>query len=769
MAQKTIDPTDEVVDVAPASSSPHFIRVVWRHKWHLLLGVVAGLILGALYYAQATPVYESSAQILVIKKVPDALPASGGNADMGLMEDYMATHQALIKSPVIVGDAVRKKNLQDLPSFRGGGDPTRKIIELLKVTRDTTQESRSASILSLSMRCREPGDCAVVLQAIIDSYKDFLDATYKNVSDDTVKLVTQAREILKTGLNDKEKEYQNFRIHNPLLWQNKEGVSPFREHLARIEARRSELLIRQTEIDGQLAALETALKEGRPRAELLALVAAQTHQAEDAGKTGGASPAKQADPILDLQDQMQILEQDYGPDHPQVQALKERIALLRARTGDDADPDPVQAHLALLREEAATVRDESETFDKLSKSEQANATGLFSSEAQNENYRNEINRSQQLFDGIVKRLQEINLVKDFGGYDARCISPPAGAAKVAPLALPVFGLAGMLGFLVGLGLVYLADLSDQGFRNPEDLRRRLGMPIVGHIPVFTKTKNGQAAPADLPGGEILAPALFVFHRPKSREAEAFRAVRTALFFRNRAGDHKVIQVTSPDMGDGKTTLAANLALSIAQSGKRVIIVDADCRRPRLHKLFGVSAGPGLAAVIGGKAELPDAVRQSIVPELSVLPCGAVPPNPAELLSQPTFPQLLEVLRGQYDYVIVDSPPLLAVTDPCIVAPHADGVLLTIRLSKTARPHAQRAKDILATLGVSVLGVVVNAVNRRGSDAYGYNYYYHYEYRSSEYKRDGEPYYYDEETNGDGAAAAEQDAPTVEPDQTEKPT
>ena len=660
MAQNQIDPTDEVVEESRPSSSPHFIQVVWRHKWLLLLGVAVGLVVGGLYYAQATPAYESSAQILVIKKIPTALPDSGSNADMGLMEDYMATQQTLIKSPVVVGDAVRKQNLQGLPSFRGGGDPTREISGMLKVTRDTTEESRMASILSLSIRCREPGDCDVVLQAIIDSYKDFLDATYKNVSDDTVKLVTQGREILETGLTEKEKEYQSFRINNPLLFQNKEGVSPFREHIARVEARRSELLIREKDIESHLTTLETALKNNSPRRP------AGPDRGPDppGGRRGQAGLRRgQADrPLLDLEDQLHLLEQDYGPDHPQVKALKARVALLRARTGAAEDADPVQAHLALLRQEATTVREESETFDKLSKSEQANAVDLFSSEAQNESYRNEINRSQELFDGIVKRLQEINMVKDFGGYDARCISPPSGASKVAPVAIPIFGLAGILGLLMGLGLVYVVDLTDQGFRNPEDLRRRLGMPIVGHIPVFPATGQPCAGrgrpgpnPVRLPPAEIAG-------------GGGVPRVRTALFFRNRAGNHKVIQVTSPDMGDGKTTLAANLALSIAQAGKRVIMVDADCRRPRLHKLFGVSAELGIAAILEEKAELPYAVQVTAVPNLSVLPCGPVPPNPAELLSQPGFAQLLENLRGQYDYVIVDTPPLLAVTDPCIVAP-----------------------------------------------------------------------------------------------------
>src|SRR5262249_3549316 len=139
--------------------------------------------------------------------------------------------------------------------------------------------------------------------------------------------------------------------------------------------------------------------------------------------------------------------------------------------------------------------------------------------------------------------------------------------------------------------------------------------------------------------------------------------------------HKVIQVTSPNKGDGKSLLIANLAVSIAQSGKRVLLIDADCRRPRQHKVFNVRAESGLASVIGGMDDLPAAVVATAVPGLWLLPCGPVPPNPAELLTSPRFKHLLDEMREQYDFVLVDTPPLLAVTDPCVVAPRVDGLFL----------------------------------------------------------------------------------------------
>jgi capsular exopolysaccharide synthesis family protein len=189
------------------------------------------------------------------------------------------------------------------------------------------------------------------------------------------------------------------------------------------------------------------------------------------------------------------------------------------------------------------------------------------------------------------------------------------------------------------------------------------------------------------------------------------------------------------MGDGKTTLVINLAASIAQSGKRILVIDGDLRRPRLHQALGTPSHTGLASVMAGQSALGDAVRETAVPGLWVLPCGPPPPNPAELLTSPRFKDVLDVLRTQYDFVLIDTPPLLAVTDPCAVAPRVDGVLLTIRLSRQAAPQAVRAREILATLGARVLGVIVNGAGTGGPGRYGAG-HYEYAYAEDGYEPDG---------------------------------
>jgi capsular exopolysaccharide synthesis family protein len=231
-------------------------------------------------------------------------------------------------------------------------------------------------------------------------------------------------------------------------------------------------------------------------------------------------------------------------------------------------------------------------------------------------------------------------------------------------------------------------------------------------------------------------------------AEAYRSIRTALYFGTRGQEHKVIQVTSADAGDGKTTLVCNLAVSLAQSGKKVCLLDADFRRSRLHDMFGIDKPIGISSVMAGKAELTDAIYATGVENLSLLPCGPRPSNPSELLTSERFKELLDVLRTKFDIILIDTPPLLAVTDPSAVAPRVDSVLLVMRITKHVRPNALRAKQVLDGLGANVLGVVVNGVEVRagyghdgGYRRYGYG-YGGYGYRDHDYgdyyADDGQP-------------------------------
>ncbi len=212
--------------------------------------------------------------------------------------------------------------------------------------------------------------------------------------------------------------------------------------------------------------------------------------------------------------------------------------------------------------------------------------------------------------------------------------------------------------------------------------------------------------------------------------EAYRAVRTSVYFSESGSANRVIQVTSPSPGDGKSTLAANLAVSIAQSGRSVLLIDADMRRPRIAKLFGMENGSGLGEVIVGQTSLDEAVSESPIKMLSILASTKQMRNPSEILSHQHFQEVLESVRESYDYVIVDTPPVLAVADACAVAARVDGVLLTMRLRRDSKPAAVQGSNALNSMGARVLGVVVNGVSR--GEGYDYDYYgYSYGYSEAD--------------------------------------
>ncbi|MFM8932048.1 MAG: polysaccharide biosynthesis tyrosine autokinase, partial [Gemmataceae bacterium] len=319
--------------------------------------------------------------------------------------------------------------------------------------------------------------------------------------------------------------------------------------------------------------------------------------------------------------------------------------------------------------------------------------------------------------------QQYLMTKDNGGYEAQELgrSPEIGSEVPSRKSLMVVA-GGIFGAALGGGLAWLLERSDKTFKSPDEIRQRLGLPVLGHVPLFPPMDEEEKALCKID------PTLITFHNPKSQEAEFFRGLRTALYFSTQGQGHQVLQTTSPTAGDGKSTTSANLAISLAQSGKKIVLLDADFRKPRVHKIFRLDQPEvGLASVVNGEATLQEAIHTCEVPGLHLMPCGPRPANPSELLTTPKFQEVIEELRKMYDIVMVDTPPILAVSDPSIVAPRVDGVLMVMRVTRNGRPAAEQAAEVLGTLGAKVLGVVVNGYDPREASKYGYGYGYGYKY------------------------------------------
>ncbi len=327
----------------------------------------------------------------------------------------------------------------------------------------------------------------------------------------------------------------------------------------------------------------------------------------------------------------------------------------------------------------------------------------------------ELEQVKNLQEAYLEKIKQLELGPSASQRSLKELNLPEIGFLYGPK-LPPYLLGGAaIGFLILAGLAVLLDLADKSFRSPEEIAASIGAPVLGHIPAMELDKLVKNPTAKVDN------SLCTIHHSRGRVSEAYRSVRTGLFFSNRSGDLKVIQVTSPVPGDGKSTLASNLAVTMAQSGRSVLLIDADFRRPRIAKLFNIDSDKGMATAVAGVCELDEALHSSPIPGLSIMPGGRRPSNPAELLSSQRFADLLGALREKFDIIIVDTPPLLAVSDPCAIAAVVDGVVLTTRLRRNVKPLVTRASHILDSVDAQLLGIVVNGVSQEAG--YGYNYGY----------------------------------------------
>jgi len=285
----------------------------------------------------------------------------------------------------------------------------------------------------------------------------------------------------------------------------------------------------------------------------------------------------------------------------------------------------------------------------------------------------------------------------------------------------------MIAGVLGVGLAILVDHSDLAFRTPIQIHEKLRIPVICKISKLPRVKTEPG----FKGSPMLISAL----KPSSVAAEAFRSGRTALMFASAKINGNLFLFTSPSPGDGKSTMTANFAVSLAQAGKSVLLIDADFRRPRVHHFFGFDIKPGFCDVLEGKP-LEECIRPSgLVPHLSVLTTGGRPKDPGEIVTSQSFHKLLEEVREKYDYVLIDSPPLLPVADAASMSTLVDGVILVLRIRRGVMVASHRAKEQLDLVNARVLGVIVNGLDQNP-------YYTDYGYYSAYGYQKGYGRYYD---------------------------
>jgi len=422
-----------------------------------------------------------------------------------------------------------------------------------------------------------------------------------------------------------------------------------------------------------------------------------------------------------LESKRKSLYADYTEKHPQVVALTAEINELKNKASSS-----IMSILKSLNTNIGNLSAEIERFKnqlkKLPEKEKNLADLVRNVEVNSELHKFLMEKQNEANIMYASTLSQTQIVD-------KAISP---SKPIKPQTRLNIILAIILGLFGGVGLAFFMDYLDNSIKSHHDVEKRLGLPVFGSIPYVPANKAEFFSTRDLV--HLNPRGLITLESKKSVTAESFRSLRTNLQFAVTEKKGKVFHITSPEAAEGKTTITANLGIILALMGSKTLIIDLDLRKPKIHHIFGINKEPGITNLLTKKATFAEIIRPADIEHLYLIPAGIIPPNPSELLSQQNLSGLLNELRGQFDYILLDSPPVLAVTDAQLLGRLADTTFIVMELGETKLPAAEYAIKQLRNVDINVAGAIINKV--KPSTGYGYyNYYYYYhQYYGDEQKK-----------------------------------
>jgi len=682
------------------------LQVFWDRRWIVALATALGLAGGFLYLKEATPLYTSTASLYVEQTGPRIITEYEGI--MTQSKNYLFTQAELMKSTPILAAALEQPGMGGLKTF---AEADNRVAFLRKSL--SAEVGKKDDIISVSLDSPYPEEAAQLVNAVVDSYVTYQSKQRRSTAAEVLKILQKEKTKRDEELQTKLKAMLDFKQANPSLSFEDEKGNVIVQRLARLfEA----LTTAQFETLDAKANYEAIKATADDPEKVRYLVEAQRAKGVFVS-TGGEEARLRAD-LEGLEGRLVVLRQQFTDEAPAVRLLRSEIESRRKRL-EDLNKEFAEGQVAVAEQQYLRAKEKEDQLAAYVEQQRKEAMDLTSQVASYTLLESDVTRTQKLCDILDDRIKELNVTEDAGALNISLLEVARpGTSPTSPQPTRVMAIALALGLLLGGGLALVRDWTDQRLRSTEEISAVLGMPVLGVVPNMTGKNHS-----------IVAHGLAVQKEPKSHAAEAYRTIRTAVYFGVPNGSAKVVLVTSPEAGDGKSTVVSNLGIAMAQAGQRTLILDADFHKPVQHKIFDLDRKNGVSSVLAGREPLEETIRHTAVDRLDVLTCGPIPPNPSELLNSQAFADTLRTLSARYDHVLVDSPPIMALTDSRILGAMCDVTLMVLRAEKSHRHAAQFACDSLMGLGSRILGVIVNAVPRRKDHYYygGYR-YYRYGYR-----------------------------------------
>ena len=741
--------------VSQESALGEYVRVLMKRKWTVLACLFTIFSVVAIASLKMTPVYEASGSIAINK--PDSGLVNFNNSPTFNVDYFdpteLETEVKILQSDLLALQVVKELALDRRPEFGGktpalpssldlAPDPlqadTARTSGLLSSFRGNLKVTLSPNTHIVEVHFRSPDKdlAATVVNTLMSTYTE---NNFKSRFDSTM----QASDWLSKQLVDLQMKVET--SQEKLVRYQKE------HEILGIDEKQNITTQKLDELNKALTAAESERMDKESVYRLVQSGDADTIASAatllEAAGTGTQSASVLLDGLrakeADVKIQAAELSTQFGPSYPKVAQLnnqmKEIDAQILLETRKVAGKIRGQYMAALQRENML--------HDALEKQKQE-ANKLNESAIQFSILKRDLDSYRQLYEGLMEKMKQAGVSAGLKSNNFRIVDVArVPTAPIEPNIPRNLAFAFMLGLTSGVGLAFMLEGLDNTVRTTEQAQMISGLPPLGMIPMGSRTaREGANSKRLVIATSKEAVELVTQVRPQSQMAESYRALRTSLLLSNLGAPPKVIMITSALPQEGKTTTSINCAVVLAQKGIRVLLIDADLRRPSIHKTLGMGPRSGLSNVLTGSATLQQTITRSpVLPNLFVLPAGTPPPNPAELLASTNMRDVLEELRGQYDHIVVDTPPTLSVTDAVVLSPRADAIVLVIRSGQTTKQALRRSRDVLLQVNAKVSGVLLNAVDLSSPD-----YYYYYEYKSkySRYYRDDASH---DDEGGDGDA------------------